>query len=83
MNKRWHERHKMRKGASLAERVRWHVAHARNCGCRSMPASVVAEIKRTGSLRGGREHGKRGNAPRRPEAIEIGRREREESVEEI
>jgi hypothetical protein len=30
---------------SLAQRVRWHVAHARACACRPMPKSVVAALR--------------------------------------
>jgi hypothetical protein len=36
----------MPRGATLAQRVRWHLAHARACRCRKMPASVIAELKR-------------------------------------
>jgi hypothetical protein len=31
--------------ATLAQRVRWHAAHARACGCRAMPASIAAELR--------------------------------------
>jgi hypothetical protein len=31
---------------SLEQRVRWHVAHARACGCRPMPKSVVAAVRK-------------------------------------
>jgi hypothetical protein len=34
----------MPKNATLAQRVRWHVAHARHCGCRAMPDSIRREI---------------------------------------
>jgi hypothetical protein len=42
----WHEKHPMPKRATLAQRVRWHVAHARACGCRPMPRTVVAALER-------------------------------------
>lgn len=42
----WHSSHRLPRGASLDERVRWHVAHARACGCRPMPASVRAALDR-------------------------------------
>jgi len=46
MNKKWHNTHKMLKKASLEERIRWHLAHAENCGCRSMPLKLSAEIRK-------------------------------------
>lgn len=46
MNARWHELHPMGRGASLAERVKWHVAHEKACACREMPASIRAELER-------------------------------------
>jgi hypothetical protein len=35
--------------ATLDQRVKWHLAHAANCACRPMPATVIAELKRRGS----------------------------------
>jgi hypothetical protein len=49
MNARWHDAHPMPPGATLDQRVTWHVAHARACGCRPMPATVVAELQRRGA----------------------------------
>jgi hypothetical protein len=49
MNARWHEMHPLGRGASLAERVKWHVAHQKACACRDMPASVRAELERSGA----------------------------------
>jgi len=48
VNARWHESHVMPKAATLDQRVRWHLAHARHCGCRAIPATVVAELRRRG-----------------------------------
>ena len=45
-NAKWHAAHRMPANATLDERVAWHVAHAAQCGCRPMPATVVAELKR-------------------------------------
>jgi hypothetical protein len=39
--------------------VKWHVAHARACGCREIPPTIVAEL----SARGIRQPGNR--TPRR------------------
>jgi hypothetical protein len=48
MNREWHERHRLATGASLEERVRWHLEHAEVCGCRPIPQPVVEEIERRG-----------------------------------
>jgi hypothetical protein len=45
-NERWHEKHPMPRPATLAQRVCWHLAHADACGCRPIPRTVVAELKR-------------------------------------
>jgi hypothetical protein len=48
MSARWHEQHPMPKRASLSQRVRWHVAHAKACGCRDIPRTVLTELRRRG-----------------------------------
>jgi hypothetical protein len=48
MNKPWHEQHKMPTKPTLDQRVRWHLAHAKHCGCRPVPRSVLEEMKRRG-----------------------------------
>jgi hypothetical protein len=45
LNAKWHRQHVMPKNPSMAQRLRWHVAHARACGCRPMPQSVAAELR--------------------------------------
>jgi len=45
INAAWHEAHPMPKNAPLDQRVTWHLAHADACGCRGMPASVLAELR--------------------------------------
>ena len=45
VNARWHAAHPMPPKATLDQRVRWHLAHAKACGCRPMPATVVAALK--------------------------------------
>ena len=49
MNAPWHDAHPMPARATLDERVAWHVAHAKACRCRPMPATVAAELKRRGA----------------------------------
>lgn len=46
LNAAWHKAHRMPMGSTLAQRVDWHVAHAKACGCRTMPPTVLAELKR-------------------------------------
>ena len=48
INREWHEANPMPERATLDQRVAWHLDHARNCGCREMPKSVTAELKRRG-----------------------------------
>ena len=48
MNATWHQRHAMPKSPSLEKRVRWHMAHAKACGCRGIPQPIVAELRRRG-----------------------------------
>jgi hypothetical protein len=40
VNPAWHKRHPMPKNATLEQRIRWHHAHAKACGCRALPATV-------------------------------------------
>ncbi len=46
MNADWHRDHVLGSHATMDERVEWHIEHARECGCRPIPASVNAEIER-------------------------------------
>ena len=48
MNKPWHELNKMPTKASLEQRVRWHLEHAKHCGCRPVPSSVIEEMRKRG-----------------------------------
>jgi uncharacterized protein YdhG (YjbR/CyaY superfamily) len=41
LNAAWHLRNRMPRNASLYQRVVWHLAHARACGCRPIPRSVL------------------------------------------
>jgi len=44
MNAAWHRKHPLGRGASLAQRVKWHMAHQKACACRAMPASIQAAL---------------------------------------
>jgi hypothetical protein len=43
----WHSLHKMPKNASLNERVSWHLAHFKNCSCRTeLSSRIINEIEK-------------------------------------
>ncbi|MGA2528207.1 MAG: hypothetical protein ABSG36_03480 [Acidimicrobiales bacterium] len=48
MNGQWHSQHRLDKGASLDERILWHLEHAQSCGCRPIPPKVLEEMQRRG-----------------------------------
>ena len=48
INRAWHESHRMSDRASLDQRVKWHLRHAKACGCRAIPPTVVKELQRRG-----------------------------------
>jgi uncharacterized protein YdhG (YjbR/CyaY superfamily) len=41
LNAAWHRQNRMPRRASLYQRAVWHLAHARACGCRPIPKSVL------------------------------------------
>lgn len=45
INKEWHLKNKMPKNATEAERLKWHVAHQKNCNCRPMPDKLKSKLK--------------------------------------
>ena len=45
MNEVWHLKHPMPPKATMAQRVAWHVAHAKACGCRPMPAGIRRTVE--------------------------------------
>jgi hypothetical protein len=48
LNADWHAAHRMPVNPTLDQRVAWHVEHAAACGCRPMPASVLAALQERG-----------------------------------
>ncbi len=42
VNAAWHARHPMPKSPTIEQRLEWHRAHEKNCGCRPMPAKLRA-----------------------------------------
>jgi hypothetical protein len=39
-NKAWHEQNRMPKNPTMQQRIEWHLAHAKACGCREIPQSI-------------------------------------------
>ena len=48
INREWHLTHRMPPNPTMQDRVDWHLAHAANCSCREMPASIRKEIEARG-----------------------------------
>ena len=46
MNATWHKAHPMPARATPQQRLRWHVAHAKACGCRKLTVSMLRELRR-------------------------------------
>jgi hypothetical protein len=53
INGSWHQKHPMPKKPTLEQRVDWHLAHAKACGCRDIPKTVIAELQRRGQRESG------------------------------
>ncbi len=57
INTGWHKAHRMPKNLTIAQRIRWHQEHQKQCACRPIPKKLLAQMKaRPGpvSLRAGR-----------------------------
>jgi len=46
INAEWHRKNKMPVKATLDQRIDWHLTHAANCECRSIPEKLMEEIKK-------------------------------------
>jgi len=46
INAIWHKTHPIPAPGSPQQRLRWHVAHAKACGCRKLTASMLRELRR-------------------------------------
>jgi hypothetical protein len=47
INKEWHLKNKMPKNANFEQRVKWHLAHNKNCSCRlGFPKKLQEEMKK-------------------------------------
>ena len=45
INKEWHLKNRMPKNPKFEERVKWHLAHQKNCSCRPIPEKLLNEMK--------------------------------------
>jgi TfoX/Sxy family transcriptional regulator of competence genes len=45
LNVAWHGRHPMPKNPTTEQRLAWHQAHEKSCGCRPMPAKLRALLR--------------------------------------
>jgi hypothetical protein len=45
MNAKWHEQHKLPRGASVEQRMEWHREHQQQCGCRPIPARLLEQMQ--------------------------------------
>ena len=48
LNKAWHEKHPMPPKATFEQRVKWHLAHAKHCACRGIPAKLAERMREKG-----------------------------------
>jgi hypothetical protein len=46
LNKEWHRLNRMPPRATREQRIKWHVAHARVCGCREIPESIRPDVEK-------------------------------------
>jgi hypothetical protein len=44
LNKEWHRLNRMPLRAIREQRIKWHAAHTRVCGCREIPESIRADV---------------------------------------
>lgn len=49
-NREWHSKNKMPANATFEQRVKWHLAHVKNCQCRPIPAKLLEEMKQKGLI---------------------------------
>ncbi len=42
LNKDWHAQNQMPAHPTVAVRLHWHLEHAKHCGCRPIPAKLMA-----------------------------------------
>jgi hypothetical protein len=50
LNRAWHRKNTMPANATTDERIRWHLAHRKHCGCRPIPARLAETMKARGLI---------------------------------
>lgn len=50
INKEWHDKNIMPENATFDQRVKWHLEHQKNCGCRPIPAKLLEQMKEKGVI---------------------------------
>lgn len=48
INAIWHDSNPMPKNPTLDQRIAWHVAHAKRCGCRPVPEKLREQMTKRG-----------------------------------
>ena len=48
INAEWHRANRMPKNPTMDQRIAWHLAHARACGCREISGKLREEMERRG-----------------------------------
>jgi len=49
INATWHKAHPMPTRPTAQQRLRWHVAHAKVCGCRKLTAAHLRKLQNEAS----------------------------------
>ena len=44
INREWHLKNRMPKNATFEQRVKWHLAHEKNCSCRPIPDKLLNKM---------------------------------------
>lgn len=50
INSDWQTKNKMPKNPTFDDRIKWHLAHVKNCTCRPLDGKILEEIKKRGLL---------------------------------
>ena len=48
INAEWHRAHPMPTNPTLDQRIEWHLAHAKACGCRKIAGKLLEEMQLRG-----------------------------------
>jgi hypothetical protein len=48
LNKEWHLSHPMPENPTFEQRVKWHLEHHKQCGCRKISGKLAKQMKEKG-----------------------------------